>query len=951
MAGSTQYSSTNESCQARIPLFPLRYSAHPRPKGGDDYGYDLPTLEKGFPKLKYAQYGLRCIGGGFIYLFDETEGDVFVWRVNEENGRFIELQSKHRSLQAALKGYIPGNTLRHIWAREYSLVHLLLTDTLLTERKIREIQGNDGGVRDKLATTINMKTWKETGPAWNTFSAVKIRSSVEDYKGTNLDFSPWTIKTVALSAEALVEGMKAVAPAKQIAVVMRDHIALVQDLGGFYQQAREDMERYNAEPDERSTGNESQRHRKKMIADLIGRIYETSYAEEKGLAGKDEEVIEQAIERDIRQQEQSRQRILEHAKQLERMQARHPAPHAKSIKANESAPSDPITNRAEVTARDAQLFARHIKESERVKFLRDFAIEVEKKHRTVLDRKNDRSIWLESYQDSTGALSLGSTFIRYDTKDECSSTSHATAFASCIEGMIWGTEETPSGTKDRERELFGKWWKLPWRVNPILTNIDHDKGLADVLWEQNKSDVALDVIGSKGIWQALRHGAIHLIMNQVGVYALSRLPNTAQGRAWHGAARNSVADRIHQLAGTGNVEDANRLVTMLEQRYQDRIARRILTRQEVIEALEDAAGFPRGAVAAGSIAMGAGDTMEVLVWSNLNEGLRAANPFLRRAERFLAGGVAFLSFMNLIKVALSYEKNQKLSFSVNLFAALMATMSGINGLLYATRPLMPQAYLRASISGVVLRRLSSAGTLRLFGHFGALADALSQGLSSRKSYKTGNYQAATYYAVASFGMGAGGAALTVGGSALMTAATTVAMIPVWGWIVAGTLLLGVGIWFLFKGDQAQYSALSYWLNDSSFGKHEILDRESIVKYQTFDDENKGYIQAIYSPQQLEADWHITSNSLTLKIAYPLEGVISPVTSIALGPGSSQARLTHLPEKEKLSSGGTILTYRISGLIKGSEFHFAVKPKYTPTLLDEELGSTLNFSDSDTPWYY
>lgn len=96
---------------------------------------------------------------------------------------------------------------------------------------------------------------------------------------------------------------------------------------------------------------------------------------------------------------------------------------------------------------------------------------------------------------------------------------------------------------------------------------------------------------------------------------------------------------------------------------------------------------------------------------------------------------------------------------------------------------------------------------------------------------------------------------------------------------------------------------------NSFGQHEILDRES------------------------------------------LEGVTSPVTSIAIGPGSSQARLTHLPEKEKLSSGGSILTYRISRLVKGSEFHFTVNPKYTPILIGEELGSTLNFKNSDTPWYY
>ncbi|CAB3962141.1 hypothetical protein BLA3211_01570 [Burkholderia aenigmatica] len=57
MAGTTTYASARESCQARIPLFPLRYSAHGRPKGGADHAYTLSSLERGFRKLDHAQYG------------------------------------------------------------------------------------------------------------------------------------------------------------------------------------------------------------------------------------------------------------------------------------------------------------------------------------------------------------------------------------------------------------------------------------------------------------------------------------------------------------------------------------------------------------------------------------------------------------------------------------------------------------------------------------------------------------------------------------------------------------------------------------------------------------------------------------------------------------------------------------------------------------------------------
>lgn len=951
MAATTRHSSANESCVARIPLFPLRYSAHPRPFKGDDYGYDLPTLEKGFVKLQHAQYGLRRVGGGFIYLFDETEGDLFVWRVNEDDGMFIELHAKHRSLQDALKDYVPGNSVRHIWARACSLVHLLLTDTLLTEQKIRDIQGNRDGVRDGLVTTIDMNAWRTDALIKHSFPAEQIGLVVEDFKGTDLSFSPWEVKSPKYSAEALIRGMKATAPAIQVAVLMFDHIALVQDLAGSYQVAREEMERYNAAPDETSTGVERQRHQKKMIAELIGRIYETAYAGEKGLAGKGAEAIEQAIERDLREQETARQRVREHSERMERMRARGPINHGVSTIL------DPISGRAEVTAKRAKLYARHIKEAERIAYLREYSEALEKRHRAVLDKKNDRCKWLESYLAPDNEYSLAHSFARYDTSDDDASTSHAVAFASCIEGMIWGTEETPGGVKDDERELFGKWWTLPWSENPILKNMDYDKGLSDAVWQAKKGDVAADLVANKAAFASVRYAAIHLIMSQVSVYTLSRFPNSGTGKVWNGAARDSVAERIHQLSGTGSIDDAIRLVNMLEQRYSDRIILRRMIRQEVLEAMEDAAGLPRGAIAIGSIAMGADDAMHVLVWNNLSEGVRLVNPFLRRTERILAGGVAFLSFMNFIQVALEFDKKQSLHSTVNLFGASMALMSGVNGLLNATRPLMPQVYLRASISGVLLRRISGVVSARIFGFAGAIADSVSQAMSSRKSHSIGNYRAATCYAIASLGMGVGGVALTVGGGALMTAgasmATTVALVPVWGWFVAGAILLGGGVWYFLKAESAQFGALNYWLNDCCFGKKELLGRDAseVVKYETLDDENRGYVHAMYAPQQHETEWHITSSTLTIKIAFPLEGMIPHLYGDPKGENSGNARIVSVPGEEAMPSGGSILTYRILGLTKGTGFQYRLRARYTPLALGEELTSHFLFTEVDAPWYY
>lgn len=946
MAGSTQYSSTNESCQARIPLFPLRYSAHPRPKGGADYAYDEPTLAKGFKKLDHAQYGLRCVGGGFIYLFDETEGKVYVWRVNEENGQFIELLSKHRSLEAAIEGYRPGKSVPHIWAKECSVVHILLTDTLLTERKIRDIESDRDGVRTKLATTIDLNIWQASALTKHTFAAAQLDKLVEEFKGTHLTFSPWKIKQSTPTAQALVTGMKTVAPAKQIAVVMHDNIALVQDLGGVFHESRQKMETYNSTPEQSSNADHVQRFRKMLIAQMIERVYESAYADKAGVTGKGKEAFERALKRDMDEREWKRQRFTENLAVIEREPAKYrPSSYPNARRLLDSLPSDPISQRAAVLSEAAPLYVRHVMEADRVKFIQDFTKELEKRHAAVMDKKNDRCKWLESYLTTAAPHDMGTTFLRYDTKEPRSSTSHAIAFSLCIEGMIWGTETMPPGKADAERELFNRWWKLPWKTNPILVNIEHDKGFVDAIW-QNKMDVATDTTLGKGSAQLLRYAAVHYLMEQVGVYVLSRFPNSDVGRPWHGAARNTVAERIHQLAGTGTLDDANRLVQMLETRYQDRLMTRRLTQQEAITALEDAARFPRGSVATGSLAMGAGDTMEVIVWQRLTPMTRYANPFLQVFERGAAAGVAIFSLINLKGAILALDINKAWSTSSNLMAAIMGVGSATNGLLIAFRAYIPNIYNRVSMVSLLVRRLSSVGATRLFGYGGAIFDALSNWFKAADQKKIGNHEAATAYALAGLGLGLGGAAITTGGVAMAGAAATV---PVWGWIAAGMILLGIGLWFMIKGDQYQFIPLSYWLNDGSFGKQELLDRDSLSAYATLDEENMGYIQALYSPQKLEEDWHITSNTLTLKIAYPLVGKINTIKMIEIG--SSNTSIKNTSSVETLPSGGSTLSYQITGLTGGHDFTCNVKPSYVPTLLEKNLESSFLLTKKDAPWYY
>ncbi|MGV8403111.1 toxin VasX [Pseudomonas aeruginosa] len=945
MPGQKQYNSSNESCRATIPLFPLRYSAHHRSKNQAEYGYDQPTLERGFPKLKHAQYGLRCIGGGFIYLFDETEGDVFIWGINESDGQFLELLSRYSTLEKSLDGYQIGHTRPHIWARQCSRVHLLLTDTLLAAQKVGEIQLNRGGIRDKLCTTVDVKNWSPTAPSNSTFSAEHLKSQVEEFKGTNLDFSPWP-SMPSRSAEAILTGMRAVASKAQIAVAMYDHIGLTQDLTGMVQQACDAMEKYCATPETDDSQERIERHRKKIVADIIERVYESSYGEKKGL--KSQEEVNRSINRDVDIQDWQIQRVREHAEHMRRMQAIS----SRGMNTRTQLPLPALPNRREtrsrVLTRVAKLNARHIRESERIDFLNKYERDLKELHKVALEHKNDRSVWLRTYLSSS-RNDLGCTFLRYEKSEDTSSSSHANAFCSCIEGMVWGTEETPAGIKDEERDLFSSWWSASGEDNPLLINLELDKGLAKELWK-NKKDALLAI--AKELRPIVLHYATNSLMRQIGVFILTR-PNS-----WRGAVRDTVDGLIHRLAGTGTEADAVRLRNILEERYRDHVTTRRLTRTEAERLLREAAGVPEF-TAEGSMARGAGNTIVVLDWERMSTFSRYANPFMRTFEMGTSSVVAIFSICNLKAAIMDFkwDPGERGASAASLGAAIMGLGSAVSGLLASTEIALPHAYGRISSASRIATWMASGVAARTFGYGGAVFDAMANAFKAHAQYEIGNAEAGSYYSAASFFLGVGGGAITFGTSALMaqgvTLATAALGVPIWGWLVAGVIFLGIGVWFIMRGDAARFDAIDHWLNDGTFGKHELLGRPSIRRFNTLDEESYWYMVACYSPKLIELDWssmsisqssHYTSYAMTvpleydpkleIEIHYPLPGkIFPPIVEFDIGT-TKPVQFETAPQV--LQNGSERRSYTFRGVGKRDRGSFGVKFSYKPKDVDETL---------------
>ncbi|MDR2625235.1 MAG: hypothetical protein LBC37_02795, partial [Zoogloeaceae bacterium] len=328
------------------------------------------------------------------------------------------------------------------------------------------IQNNINGIRDKLATTINLRYWKAERPSENTFPASRIGELVEEYRQPGkLGFSPrkaflgLTAEDAQQKAKALLES--ASSGHAPIAAVMYDHIALVEDITGviceairelaWYVAPPERLGEYGIEPDAKRQRQAEGRYRIKMVAELIEQAYESAWAQK--------EKIHDPAELE--------KRIL--------------------VDTGMGWPEDFQERRSRALTAKAENYARHIDEKNRKKFLTKYDAEVKHLHEMVVRYKNNRCEWLKDHSVTKSGAYFGASFLRYDTEEKrdkkgvlpadkaASCTCHALAFASCTDCMVWGEEF--AGIKDRERQCYADWMKTKDpEKNPVLVNMGYDNG-------------------------------------------------------------------------------------------------------------------------------------------------------------------------------------------------------------------------------------------------------------------------------------------------------------------------------------------------------------------------------------------------------------------------------------------------------------------------------------------
>jgi hypothetical protein len=931
------YACVGKECQRTVPIFPLRYSVHPKQS---DYEKGLGhhadermqkgsrTLPDEFRDSRFPSpagdgvYDLRCIGDGFIYLFisdyeykepANEQRDVLVWQVNRENLGFTEIVKDSRFLDSAvlMEGLQKGShESPFIWAPEDTTVYVLATDSLLTRAKVIEIKKKLYD-RNSMTTQISLRTWNPEHPDTGTFSAEKLGEWVEEFKHRQtpkfFEFSPRQLSTVS-TAKEVVDAMKnhyknqKDAEIKLIAVVLSDPIALVEDTAGIIAQEIENLERYLKNP---------VLQRRLIVHGLI----------------------EQALKID-----------------------------------------DTLRRR----------WTKHLN----IRFYE----EVEREHRHKEDSlrskierwKRFRAEWLKSYEKPDSGIyhkwRLHYRFQLYDKTHNLSANLHAMSFAKITELMLAPDDQVGHA----ESDLYAKWWSLPAAQNPFMVNMELDKGVLGPF----KWDTLGDTIKT-GMEQASilawRHEATRHILEQARVYMVRRVgESVAKGHTpvqWKKDTIGKIEKKIQKLMGLATETDAAKFMHFVTQEYKQQNTGHFkivkLTTDEVLAKLEEVTQMNPGALGSKATANTSqapkgkkspniektgtlyDDTLEVLVWTDgkndVNQLKYTANPFLQKAELGISYIVGLLSVMNLcfVMAELRPSKEKKEMF-FDAAGALLAVGTAVNSALITIKSSNPERYAHLTASRLG-KNLASITAMRYFGYGTAFVDGVSYGLKARKQFDADNPEAGGAYVASGAFLVVGGALLTSSGAILAggsSAAVAVAGVPIGGWLAAAVILLGTGIAYAIVGENAEFTAIDYWMNASTFGQHKSLSGHP-QSYPNLETEVQTFYNVLVGPKIEDTNWENAPElHLLLTVEYPLKGKGHSYSSQQTVDRFDEFYCTVSEEAnspQELESGGEMRIYKIRNLRKKSkEFSFPITFSYTPDTIGKKLSLRYVVRRSDKP---
>jgi hypothetical protein len=883
---------TEPVTETHVALLPLRYAVAPN-ANGQAYRYQAANLDRGFPALDQTSYVVRELRRGFVYVFAQNKlhafevtagGNLRPYRL-AEGGEDILIE------RAAL-----------LFPKRLGEVALAFSEHEWTDQQCQRIVSDTDGAR-----TRSMQRVALARPGPDTFPLAELDTHVENYTGRAAEFA-WSDSPASARQASTYARLPTLAEGGQFGIALADPIGVTHDMTALIEQALADIKAYVSDPDEgkaaasapkkedsSSAATKSQsaseipsiiappaptaedvakaeaeaaahtaaraRYRKKLVAETIGRLYESC--------------ITPTTDADS----------------LVRLRQEYWRRDPTNVGKPERPPEE--LRRDVVAGPSAARLRKHVDEDARRAFLTRYDEELAELRAVYEARRKDRIAWLASWNQPGKPHALHTAWDCFDMDDRQDWVLYELSFARSMAGMGM-TGEGEGSAQAKELDLIGQWLKASLDDSPVYRALAGHTPLREAagkLETPGPIDVAADrtaavidagatlieeiaqrfpytvgteeIVHSVTVYTLFKAGDAEMRHADDFVRMLTQLTNKAVGLAYHGMIA----------------------------RYKGRVKTSQHTQKSLPRLFSEAAGDPPGLVKSlektVSIKYQSGETfntfeVEEVTTKRTGVSLKVKpNPFRGWGSVGISAVAGLLYLVNLKAAVQTFDTDELEDWS-NIASAAAAIGSGINAGLMAFNTATPNA-IKALYRAVPLSEaLGGLFALRLFGYGGAALTGVTLGIHGYKRMVAGDWDAGLWYAGSAVLATAGGSMLTYGQAKLLEqaikeaaksaakqatgaaargaigtaaaeagAASGAALLTPVGWMVVGAVLVVGSIAFTLWGEEATDTPVERWLKVSSFGD------EGASSYASVTDEMNALGEALHAPQVLRIHWGVS----------------------------------------------------------------------------------------------
>jgi hypothetical protein len=883
---------TEPITETHVALLPLRYAVAPK-ADAPAYRYQAANLDRGFPALDQTSYVVRELRRGFVYVFAQNTLHAFE----------VTAGGNLRPYRLAEGGEkIPIERAALLFPKRLGEVALAFSEHEWTAQQCQRIVSDTDAARSRSMQRVALAS-----PGPDTFPLAELGTHVENYAGRAAEFA-WSDSRASARQASTYARLTTLAEGGQFGIALADPIGITHDLSALIEQALAEIKAYVSDPDEgkasasapkqedssnaaAKTQSASEipsiiappaptaediakaeadaaahtaaraRYRKKLVAETIGRLYESC--------------ITPTTDADS----------------LVRLRQEYWRRDPTNVGKPERSPEE--LRRDVVAGPSAARLRKHVDEEARRAFLTRYDEELAELRAVFEARRKDRIAWLASWNQPGKPHALHTAWDGFDMDDRQDWVCYELSFARSMAGMGMTGEGEGSAQTD-ELDLIGQWLKASLDESPVYRALAGHTPLreaAEKLETPGPIDVAADRTGS-----VIDAGATLIeelaqrfpytvgteeIVHSVTVYILHK----------GNFAEMMHADNFIRVMTHLTDEAAGLAYVGMLARYKGRAATFQHTQSSYKRFFREAAGDPPGLAKSlettskvkvqRTAAFNTFEIEEVTTKRTAIAGKAQPNPFRGWGSVGISAVAGLLYLVNLKAAVQTFDSEERFESAANLLSAAAAIGSGINAGLMAFNTATPNAIETLYRTAPLVRGLGGLYALRLFGYGGALLTGATLGIHGYKRMDAGDWDAGLWYAGSAVLATAGGSMLTYGQAKLLEqavkeAAKSVAkqaagaaargaigtaaaeagaagaalLTPV-GWMVVGAVLVVGSIAFTLWGEEATDTPVERWLKVSSFGD------EGTSSYASVTDEMNALGEALHAPQVLRTHWGVS----------------------------------------------------------------------------------------------